>query len=82
MQLFIWSTTADESDCRGSKKQTNQTTLTNALTPKPRIKFHDSSSIRGVAHSLEKVIPRAEFVITSEMEVDDKIVSKGLFFYA
>ena len=45
-----------------------------------RIAFHDSSSIRGVAQSLEKVIPRAEFVIVSEDEVDDKGNTMKIYF--
>ena len=40
-----------------------------------RIAFHDSSSIRGVAQSLEKVIPRAEFVIVSEHLVSGKEIT-------
>jgi hypothetical protein len=64
----------------GSKTKDQPATMPTKDTNQWRIAFHDSSSIRGVVHSLEKVTPRAEFIITSEEELDDKKNAIKVYF--
>jgi hypothetical protein len=54
--------------------------MTTLPANKWRIAFHDSTSIRGVVQSLEKVIPRAEFVIKHETETDEKGVTHKVHY--
>lgn len=52
----------------------------NTTNKRWKIAFHDSTSIRGVIHSLDKVIPRAEFVIKTEEEKDESGNSHMVYF--